>query len=683
VSSAIPDSAPSISTAATATATDSPVTAPREAAVARAPAEAAHAHPIASLRVLIWASLGVVFGDIGTSPLYAMSETVSSHLGATRDIKDKVTMTFGQYYGRAEVLGWTSLFFWAIALVVTLKYVVLILRADNEGEGGMFSILGLLKAKAAQLFSARGTGFIVLMAVVGSGLILGDGVITPSLSIMSAWEGLEIITPRWSPFVPWLSIATLIALFAIQRAGSHRVGALFAPAMAIWFAAIAAMGLVNIVKHPDIAAAMNPLHAIQYMRHFPSATFYVIGSVDLCITGCEALYADMGHFSRPAVRRAWFWVVWPALVLNYLGQGSRLLDSAPIVDGNVFYALVPSTPLFVYPLVFISWLATIIASQALISGAFSLIGQAVQLGLFPRVSVKHTNAEVEGQIYIPEVNWVYLMLCIGLVVAFKSSHNLAPAYGLAVTGTMAFTTILFFLVATRVWHWNVLWIGPVCAGLIFIDLGFFVSNATQFMEGGYITILIATAVAFAMLTWRLGRAELGARLQKTALPIELFLASVAAENPLRVKGTAVFMTSNSGAPHTLMHYFKHAKSLHQNIVFLTVRTKHVPFVPEDQRIVEVVTYGSGVFGATVVLGFMETPDIPKVMREMANFGVDIDVNDISYFLGRESLVFTPGGKMSLPRKMFFKFLSNNSLPASTFFRLPPGRVIELGIQIEM
>jgi KUP system potassium uptake protein len=391
----------------------------------------------------------------------------------------------------------------------------------------------------------------------------------------------------------------------------------------------------------------------------------------------------MGHFSRPAVRRAWFWVVWPALVLNYLGQGSRMLDATPIVDGNVFYALVPSTPGFVYPLVIISWLATIIASQALISGAFSLVGQAVQLGLFPRVSVVHTNAEVEGQIYIPEVNWAYLSLCILLVVAFKNSHNLAPAYGLAVTGTMAFTTILFYLVATRVWRFSPFWTAPLCGALIFIDLGFFVSNATQFMEGGYITILIASFVAYAMLTWRRGRARLGEQLQKSALPIDLFLASIAAEQPLRVAGTAVFMTSNKGAPHTLMHYFKHAKSLHERIVFLTVRTMHVPVVGEEQRIVDVVPYGSGVFGATVVLGFMETPDIPKVMREMARFGVEIDVSDISYFLGRESLVFVPEGKMSLPRKMFFKFLSNNSVPASTFFRLPPGRVIELGIQIEM
>ena len=633
--------------------------------------------------MLVWAALGVVFGDIGTSPLYAMSETVSSHLSATRNIDSKVTMALGQYYGRAEVLGWTSLFFWAIALVVTLKYVILILRADNEGEGGMFSILGLLKAKAASLFSAGGMAAIVLMAVVGSGLILGDGVITPSLSIMSAWEGLEIITPRWSPFVPWLSIATLIALFGIQRAGSHRVGALFAPAMAVWFATLAVMGVLNIVKHPDIVAALNPLHAIAYMRHFPRATFFVIGSVDLCITGCEALYADMGHFSRPAVQRAWFWIVWPALVLNYLGQGSRMLDPTPIVDGNVFFALVPSSPGFVYPLVVISWLATIIASQALISGAFSLIGQAMQLGLFPRVSVVHTNSQVEGQIYIPEVNWAYLLLCILLVVVFKSSHNLAPAYGLAVTGTMAFTTILFYLVATRVWHWSRLWIAPVCLVLIFVDLGFFVSNATQFMQGGYVTILIASCVAFAMLTWKKGRAMLAERLQKTTLPIDLFLASVAEEKPLRVPGTAVFMTSNNGAPHSLIHYFKHAKSLHQRIVFLTVRTKHVPTVPEEQRIADVIDYGFGIFGATVALGFMETPDIPKTMGEMAKFGLEVDVNDLSFFLGRESLVFSRDGKMSLLRKMFFKFLSNNSLPASAFFRLPPGRVIELGIQIEM
>ena len=633
--------------------------------------------------MLVWAALGVVFGDIGTSPLYAMSETVSSHLAATQGIKNKVTMHFGQFYGRDEVLGWTSMFFWAIALVVTLKYVVLILRADNQGEGGMFSILALLKAKAAELFSVRGMAVVVIMAVIGSGLILGDGVITPSLSIMSAWEGLEVITPRWSPFVPWLSIATLVLLFGIQRFGTHRVGSIFAPAMAVWFAAIAAMGVYNIVGHPDVLGAVNPLHAVDYVRHFPKATLYVIGSVDLCITGCEALYADMGHFSRPAVRRAWFWVVWPALVLNYLGQDARMLDAAPIVDGNVFFSLVPSTPGFVYPLVVISWLATIIASQALISGAFSLVSQAIQLGLFPRLNVVHTNAHVEGQIYIPEVNWAYLMLCILLVLVFRSSHNLAPAYGLAVTGTMGFTTILFYLVATRVWRWSPFLIGPVCLFLIFIDIGFFVSNATQFMEGGYVTILIAVVVAFVMLTWRKGRAALGAALQASALPMDLFLASLKEEKPVRVKGTAVFMTSNAGAPHSLIHYFKHAKALHQRIVFLTVQTKHVPSISEDQRITEIIDYGDGMFGAKVQLGFMETPDIPKTMARMKEFGVDVDLNDLSFFLGRESLVFTGKTSMSLPRKIFFKFLSNNAVPASAFFRLPPGRVIELGIQIEI
>ncbi|MDB5219073.1 MAG: Kup system potassium uptake protein [Myxococcaceae bacterium] len=612
-----------------------------------------------------------------------MSETVSSHLAATQGLKDKVTLQFGQYYGREEVLAWTSMFFWAIAIVVTLKYVVLILRADNQGEGGMFSILALLKARAAKLFSARGMTVVVIMAVVGSGLILGDGVITPSLSIMSAWEGLEVITPRWSPFVPWLSVGTLIALFGIQRFGTHRVGSIFAPAMAVWFAAIAAMGIANIVKHPDIFAALNPVHCVRYVRHFPKATLYVIGSVDLCITGCEALYADMGHFSRPAVRRAWFWVVWPALALNYLGQGSRMLDPTPIASGNVFFALVPSTAGYVYPLVLISWLATIIASQALISGAFSLVGQAMQLGLFPRVSVVHTNAHVEGQIYIPEVNWAYLGLCIMLVVVFRSSHNLAPAYGLAVTGTMAFTTILFYLVATRVWKWSAFVIGPVCAALICIDLGFFVSNATQFMEGGYVTILIAVIVAFVMLTWRKGRAVLASALQKSSLPMDLFLSSVREEKPVRVKGTAVFMTSNPGAPHSLIHFFKHAKALHQRIVFLTVQTKHVPTVREDQRITEVIDYGDGIHGAKIVLGFMETPDIPKTMAQLGNFGVKVDLDDLSFFLGRESLVFTGKSKMSLPRKVFFKFLSNNAVPASAFFRLPPGRVIELGIQIEI
>ncbi len=636
------------------------------------------------MRALVWAALGVVFGDIGTSPLYAMSETVASHITATHaEIKDKVTMSIGQYYGKDEVLGWTSLFLWAIAFVVTLKYVVLIMRADNLGEGGMFSILALLKDKAGKLFTQRGMFVVVAMAVLGAGLILGDGVITPSLSIMSAWEGLVVVTPRWSPYIPWLSVATLIALFAIQRVGTQRVGAIFAPAMVVWFVALALMGGYNFAKHPEVIAAANPAYAVRYMFKFPRATLYVIGSVDLCITGCEALYADMGHFGRPAVRRAWYWIVWPALTINYLGQGARMLDSEAIVDGNVFYALVPSSPLYVYSLVIISWLATVIASQALISGAFSLTNQAMQLGLCPRVSVVHTNADVEGQIYIPEVNWAYLALCIVLVLAFKSSHNLAPAYGLAVTGTMGFTTILFYLVATRVWKWRWYLIGPVCAALIFVDIGFFVSNSLQFFEGGYITIMIALAVAFTMLTWRKGRAALAAVLQAAALPTELFLQSLREEKPVRVKGTAVFMSSNTGVPHSLIHYFKHAKTLHQNILFLTVQTKHQPEVPESERIVEVVDFGEGVHGAKIVYGFMESPDIPKIIGQMNLHGVKVNPKELSFFLGRESLVFTGKSRMSLPRKVFFKMLSQNAVAASAFFKLPPGQVVELGIQVEI
>jgi KUP system potassium uptake protein len=635
------------------------------------------------MRVLIWGALGVVFGDIGTSPLYAMSETVSSHLMSTQGIKDKVTMAFGQYYGRDEVFGWTSLFLWAIGIVVSLKYVMLIMKADNQGEGGMFSILALLKAKAEKLFTAGSMFVIVAMAVIGSGLILGDGVITPSLSIMSAWEGLEVVTHFWSPYIPALSVATLIVLFAIQRFGTHRVGAIFAPAMAVWFLTLAVMGAYALSKHPEIIAAVNPAYAVRYVVTFPKATFYVIGSVDLCITGCEALYADMGHFSRPAVRRAWYLVVWPALILNYLGQGARMLDPTPIVDGNVFYALVPSTPQFVYPLVIISWLATVIASQALISGAFSLVNQAMQLGLCPRVNVIHTNKKVEGQIYIPEVNWTYLALCIVLVLVFKNSHSLAPAYGLAVTGTMAFTTILFFLVATRLWKWNTLLAGTLCAGLILVDVTFFVSNATQFVEGGYITIMIAAATAFIMLTWRKGRAALAVILRQAALPMDLFLSSLKEEKPPRVQGTAVFMTSNPGVPPALTHYFKHSKTLHETVVLLTVSTSHVPEIASSDRITEVTHYGEGFHGAKVVYGFMETPDIPQILGDMNAHGVDVNLADVSFFLGRESLVFTGKSNMSLPRKIFFKLMSQNAVAASAFFKLPPGRVIELGMQVEI
>ena len=655
---------------------------PEKAPDAHPPAEPG-GHATASLRVLVWAALGVVFGDVGTSPLYAMSETVSSHLMAEHGLKEKVTMALGQYYGPAEVLGWTSLFFWALAIVVTLKYVVLILQADNHGEGGMFSILALLKERAASALGPRGLAIAVVMAVVGSGLILGDGVITPSLSIMSAWEGLEVVTHRWSPYIPWLSIATLIALFAIQRFGTARVGAIFAPAMAVWFVTLAVMGLANIAKHPEIFAAVNPLHAFRYVTKFPRATLFVVGSVDLCITGCEALFADMGHFSRPAVRWAWFAIVWPALLLDYLGQGARMLDPAPIVDGNVFYALVPSSPAFVYPLVAVSWIATIIASQALISGAFSLVNQAAQLGLFPRVSVVHTNAEVEGQIYIPEVNWGYLVLCIVLVLAFRSSHNLAPAYGLAVTGTMALTTVMFYLVSTRVWHWRALLIGPVCLGLVIVDLAFFLSNATQFLEGGYVTILIAAVVVLVMLTWQAGRRVLGEALRAAALPIDLFLSSLRDHAPPRVDGTAVFMTSNPGAPPSLMHYFKHAKTLHRHVVFLTVQTLHVPEVREADRVAEVSELGEGCWSVKVRYGFMDTPDVMRVMSRVKERGVPVDENDLSFFLGRESLVFTGKSSFSLPRKAFFRFLSQNSLPASAFFRLPPGRVVELGMQVEI
>jgi len=646
------------------------------------PAATSSHRPNIAARGLIWAALGIVFGDIGTSPLYAMSETVSSHVYALQGIHDKVTTQLGQHYGRSDVLGWTSLFMWAIAIVVTLKYIILILRADNDGEGGMFAILGLLKARAQRSLSARALTAIVLLAVVGSGLVLGDGVITPSLSILSAWEGLEVVTSRWSPYIPWLSVATLIALFSIQRFGSARVGALFAPVMAVWFAVLAVMGVANLVRHPEVLVAFNPAHAVRYMLQHPKATLYVVGSVDLCITGCEALFADMGHFGRPAVRRAWFWIVWPALALNYLGQGARLLDPTPIPNGNVFYALVPSTAGFVYPLVILSWLATVIASQALISGAFSLIRQAIQLGLFPRVNVVHTNPSVEGQIYLPAVNWGYLVLCIILVLGFRTSHNLAPAYGLAVTGTMSFTTVLFYLVATRVWKWRSIWIGPVCAALVAIDICFFVSNATQFMQGGYVTIALAAATAFTMTTWQRGRGALSKVLREAMLPIDLFLSSVQLEKPIRVQGTAVFMTGNRGGiPHSLVHYFKHAKCLHQRVILLTVQTLHVPEVPDAERVAEISELGEGFIWVQASYGFMESPDIPALMQGMRQRGVDVSAEETSYFLGRESLLFSGDSGMSLLRKLFFKTLSQNAVPASAFFQLPPGRVVELGVQV--
>lgn len=634
-----------------------------------------------SLRALCWAALGVVFGDVGTSPLYAMSETVSSHLMATHGIKEKVTMRFGQFYGADEVLGWTSLFLWAIALVVTVKYVMLILRADNHGEGGMFSILALLQEKASHLFSARGLAVAVAMAVIGSALVLGDGVITPSLSILSAWEGLEVVTDRWSPYIPMLSIATLVVLFSVQRFGTARVGAVFAPAMALWFAVLAVMGIWNLMQHPEVLRALNPLYAARYLFQFPRAALFVIGSVDLCITGCEALFADMGHFGRPAIRRIWLSFVWPALALNYLGQGARLLDASPVVEGNVFYALVPSHPAFVYPLVVLSWCATVIASQALISGAFSLVHQAIQLGFFPRSTVVHTNASVEGQIYIPVVNWGYLLLCISLVLFFPSSHNLAPAYGLAVTGTMAMTTMLFYLVATKVWRWRRMAIAPLCGLLLCVDFAFFASNATQFFEGGFVTVLIAAAVAVLMFTWRKGRVALSKTMTNAALPVDELMRVLDRESPIRVPGTAVFMTGNPGAPPALVHYLRHARTLHRTVILLSVQTKHVPEIVESERISALVSHGGGVWSAVLCYGFVESPDVPQALAALREKGIEL--SEVSYFLGRESLLCSGHSGMTLIRKVLFRFLSRNAVAASTFFKLPPEQVVELGMQVQI
>ena len=631
-----------------------------------------HPHPdnthlgVATVRTatpaLTVAALGVVFGDLGTSPLYALQEAFHGP-GA-------VVAT------RENVLGVVSLFVWSLILVISVKYIAFIMRADNRGEGGVLALLALTGARHNGLWFRRAT---VGVGLFGATLLYGDGVITPAVSVLSAVEGLEVASTALRPAVIPATLGILVGLFCVQRYGSGRVGRLFGPVLALWFVVIAALGLRALIGRPEALAALNPAHAVRFFAAHGLAGVPVLGAVILCLTGGEALYADMGHFGARPIRVAWYGLVLPALVLNYLGQAAVLLG-APEAAARPFYAMVPG-PLL-YPMVALATLATIIASQALISAVFSLTRQAVQLGYWPRVHVVHTSASEEGQIYVPAFNWAVMAATLALVLAFRSSARLASAFGLAVAGTMAITTVLFAIVARRRFRWPAAAVGAFVAVFLTIDVVFFAANATKLLDGAWLPLAIGAGLFVLMTVWMRGRSRLRRRYHERAFPLDEFLTSFALGPCVRVPGAAVFLSPNAGAtPPALLHYLKHAKSLHEQVVILTVQTEEVPHVTPGER-VEVEALTQGFWRVVGRFGFMETPDVPVLLGAARARGLGVQ-GDVTYFLGRETVVASRAGQRGWWGARLFAAMHRNARPAADFFALPSNQIMEVGAQVDL
>jgi KUP system potassium uptake protein len=614
------------------------------------------------LFLLSLAAIGVVYGDIGTSPLYAIREC---------------------FHGphaipplRNNVLGILSLIFWSLIIIITIKYLALVMRADNRGEGGIMALLALIPAGEKRSARRR---LLFATAIFGAALLYGDGIITPAISVLSAVEGLEVATPLLEPYVLPITIGILIGLFAVQRRGTAGIGAIFGPLTSLWFIAIAILGFSHILRAPEVLQAVNPNYAVAFFIQNGWMGFLALGAVFLVVTGGEALYADMGHFGRLPIRLGWFVIVLPALLLNYFGQGALLLRNPDAVS-HPFFNMAPRWAL--YPLVALATMATSIASQAVISGAFSLTRQAILLGFSPRLEIHHTSAREIGQIYVPVVNWVLMLATIGLVVGFRSSTQLAAAYGVAVTTTMVITTMLLYVVARQRWKWSRLLAGTVCGVFLMIDFAFFAANIIKIEHGGWFPLLIAAIIFVLMTTWRQGRHVLNERLRSDALPIDVFLNSIALRPPVRVPGTAVFMYRNAaGIPTALLHSLKHYKVLHERVVLLSVATEEIPHVDEDQR-VQLEVMGGGIYRIVVRYGFMEDPDIPATLDRLAARGLEFKPLETTYFLGRETVITRKSGVSSW-RNRLFASMARNATSASMFFHLPPNRVVELGAQIEL
>ncbi len=616
-----------------------------------------------SLAALTLAAIGVVYGDIGTSVLYAVKEVFGSgHVPFTTD----------------NVYGILSIFFWTLTTIVSIKYVVLVLRADNHGEGGLIAMLAL--ASQAVKDKPKLRQVLLAVGIFGTSLFYGDGVITPAISVLSAVEGLEVVSPRFTHYVIPLTLVVLFCLFAVQKNGTAGIGKFFGPITVVWFATISVLGISHIVRHPEILLAMSPHHALGFMFAHPGTTFIILGAVVLCVTGAEALYADLGHFGKRPIRLAWFSVVMPSLTLNYFGQGALLLERPEAVK-NPFYMMAPDWALV--PLVVLATAATVIASQALITGAFSVTKQVIQLGYLPRLNVQHTSVRDTGQIYIPFVNWGLFVAIVLAVVTFRSSSNLAAAYGIAVTLDMLITTVLTFFVIRYSWKYP-LWLCVAATGWFFVvDITFFSSNLLKLFAGGWFPLMIGGAIFTLMMTWKDGRQLLNEKLRADAIDLPSFLEAVFVSPPTRVEGTAVFLTAEPGTvPNALLHNLKHNKVLHENNLFVTVRSHEVPWIGMNKRL-EIEPLGHHCWQVVLHYGFKNDPDVPRALEQIRGRGCELEVMTTSYFLSRDSVIPTMGGGMAAWREKLFAQMHHNASAAADFLNLPNNSVVELGSKIEI
>jgi KUP system potassium uptake protein len=615
--------------------------------------------PKASLAALTLTALGIVYGDLGTSPLYTF-KTVLDLAGATTP---------------ATVLGLLSLLIWTLVIITSVKYVAVVMRVDNDGEGGILALMSLLGVRRAN------RPLIVGVGLFGAALIYGDGIITPAISVLSALEGLTIATPAFTPYVLPMSVLVLVALFVVQPLGTARIGRLFGPIMTLWFLVIGLLGLAGVVSHPGVLVALNPLLGLDFLLHGGVAGFMVLGGVFLCVTGAEALYADMGHVGARSIRLAWYGLVLPALLLNYAGQAAILLDGAS-AEGNVFFRLCP--PPLLIPMVALATVATIIASQSIITGAFSMTRQAIQLGWCPRLHITQTSQEGYGQIYVGAVNWLMMALTIGLALAFRKSDNLAAAYGIAVSLTMLLTSCLLFVAMREIWQWRLPAALAVAGGFAAIDSVFVAANALKILEGGWVPLLLAACVFGLMATWHRGMAAVAAALQARAVPVADFLERVRQDGVPRVPGTAVFLTrTTEDTPPVMLWHVRNNRALHTYLVAVTIQIRPVPWVQPSERVL-VVQLGENFWRLTATYGFMEQPDIPGLVRAAQAHGCTLHLDDVTYYVGHETVLHRADGQgLPLWRESLFAFMMRNSSQAAGFFSLPREGVVEIGRQIEI
>ena len=625
----------------------------------------ASSHGRTGLAGLVVGAIGVVFGDIGTSPLYTLREAFSPHYGLTAN--------------HDTVLGILSLVFTALMMVVTVKYVSIIIRADNNGEGGIMALMALAQRTLPR--GGKSVYAVGILGVFGASLFFGDSVITPAMTVFSAIEGLEVGATQLRAWVVPLTIVVLVALFASQRFGTYKVGRLFGPVMMVWFAALAGIGVLNIIEEPEVLKALNPWYGIRFFMDHGWGGIFILGAVVLAVTGGEALYADMGHFGAKPIRHGWYYFVLPALMLNYLGQGALVLVD-PSAIRNPFYLAVPEWGRM--PMIAMATAAAVIASQAVITGAFSVARQAIQLGYIPRMEIRHTSHDTIGQIYIPWVNWVLMIAVISLVLAFGSSGALASAYGVSVSGTMLIDTLLLALVARATWLRARKWVIPLCVLFLIIDIGFLVANGVKFFDGAWFPVVLGLTVFTMMRTWSRGRDLLNTEIRKEGIQLDTFLPGLMLAPPVRVPGTAVFLTAQTGVvPHALMHNLKHNKVLHERNVFLTVKTLEVPFAPANQRL-QIDAIGDDFYRVLIRFGFMEIPDVPlALMRSCDEGGIYFDPMETTYFASHETVVASANRGMPVWRDKLYAFMHRNAAPATNFFRIPGNRLVELGSQVEI